>query len=97
MIYPTIHMNGTSANMLKEGYLEAHRAIKDAADKVCAVEFNARDYYVAGPDAWTQAREEHNGRINRLHAVADELMQILEHIQTNIDEKERRERERTKY
>jgi len=88
MILPTLHTNGTSPEMLKEGYLAAYRAVTAADESLCAVEFNGRDYYPQGPDAWTTARAEHQHRLARLRCVAAELMQVLEHIQDEISRRE---------
>ena len=54
-ILPTIHSNGSSAKSLTEDYSHARRAVGEAMTALKAVDFNARDYYVQGPTAWTQA------------------------------------------
>lgn len=87
MILPTIHMNGTSAEELRKGYLEAWRAINAAREEMGKIEFNARDYYPQGHEAWKQARAEHEARLRKLTDTADELMDILEVIQSAIDAK----------
>ena len=77
---PIIHINGTSATMLTEGYLAAHRAVEGAFDTVSGIEFNARDYYVSpDPDAWKKARAEHSARLDKLREVSEELNAIAEH------------------
>lgn len=80
MILPTIHLNGTSAEMLLEGYLDANRAVLDAADVLRKIEFNARDYYPQGMEAWDKAVEEMRERHLKLKSVADELAMIANHI-----------------
>jgi hypothetical protein len=92
IILPTVHMNGTSPGMLKEGYLEAYRAVKNAEAQLIGVEFNGRDYYPQGDAAWKKAREEHGARLEKLRGIADEIMAILEHVQEVIDAKERQSR-----
>ena len=87
MILPTIHTNGTSPEMLKEGYLEAYRAVTAADATLVAIEFNARDYYPQGPEAWTTARAERQHQLARLRCIAAELMTVLEHIQEALDAK----------
>ena len=94
MILPTIHLNGTSPEMLKKDYLKTWGILGEARDALQAVEFNGRDYYPQGPEAWAQARAEHRDRFARIDALRAELMEILEHLQTPIDEKAQRERER---
>ena len=80
--------------MLKEGYLEAWRTLGEARESLQRVEFNGRDYYPQGPEAWAKARNEHADRFARIDALRAELMLILEHAQVSIDEKEQRERDR---
>ena len=48
MIYPTIHTNGTSPEMLRRGYEDARLAVVKAIQALDAIEFNARDYYPQG-------------------------------------------------
>lgn len=79
MILPTIHSNGTSARMLAEGYSAARIAVEDALVALAAVEFNGRDYYPQGSDAFTAATTEHDARLNALRNVATELAAIEKH------------------
>ena len=63
---PTIHLNGTSRETLAEGYDAAEDALYDLIQAFGRIEFNARDYYVQGPTAWTaavEARQEINRKI----------------------------------
>ena len=80
MTLPTIHMNGTSKRMLLEGYDDAQFAIRQAHDKICKIEFNARDYYPQGPDAWTEAVKERTEILRKLEEVRDYLLKHIEHI-----------------
>ena len=57
MQLPTIHMNGTGAKTLREHYDRADDALFEFKEAFSAIEFNARDYYVDGPDAWGNAVE----------------------------------------
>lgn len=90
MIFPTIHINGTSPEMLVEGYREAYLAVLAAQEAIGKIEFNARDYYPHGPEAWAAARREHQERLQKLQRVADELMEIAMHIQDVVDERKAR-------
>jgi hypothetical protein len=74
---PTIHMNGTGKRMLEEGYNAAYQAVDAAIDAICNVEFNARDYYPQGPEAWGEARDEQNDRLKKLRDVMIDLETIL--------------------
>ena len=79
-IFPTIHTNGTNKFRLLGGYSEARLAIFDAMKKVEAIEFNARDYYPQGSDAWIKAVAEYNDRFESLSKIADEIHLIMEKI-----------------
>lgn len=81
MMYPTIHTNGTGRDMLMRGYLDARIAVLKAMNAIQRIEFNARDYYPQGPDAWPRARDEHSARLKRLHEIEMELLDIAMHIQ----------------
>lgn len=90
MIKPTIHMNGSSADVLVEGYAEASSAITTALEKLAAAAPNARDYYPQGDDAFEQARMEHFARLARLQSVRDELAELAEHVADENDKRRSR-------
>lgn len=71
---PSIHLNGTSREMLREDYMKAYDALIEFRDALQSIEFNARDYYVQGPDAFTRARAERDTQFQR----TGELMAYLE-------------------
>lgn len=77
---PTIHMNGTPAKMLLEGYDELSFALLSAQDAFGKVEFNARDYYPQGPDAWGKARDEWTELQSQLHAIREKVVTVMIHI-----------------
>jgi hypothetical protein len=78
LVYPTIHLNGTSAETLREDYVNAMRAIQDAIEAVEKIEFHMRDYYVIDR-AWPVALEQHRERIKKLHSVKIEMEAIAVH------------------
>ena len=78
-ILPTIHLNGTSAQTLTEGYSEARIAVQAAMDKLQKVEFNARDYYPQGQLAWLNAVSQRQELLNKLSTVQHELFNIEIH------------------
>lgn len=80
---PTIHLNGTSAKDLFSGYRAAMDALQDAQEALGKIEFNARDYYVQGPEAWTQARDEMQERRQKIETVRKDVEAILIHIMDN--------------
>jgi hypothetical protein len=80
MIFPTIHMNGTSRESLSKDYMEAYIAIRDAMDVLAKAGPNGRDYYPQGPEAIVRAQEHHRDQMMRLNSVAEELIGIVEHV-----------------
>ena len=76
MITPTVHMNGTSHKDLTEGYEKADDALRDFIEAFGGIEFNARDYYVQGPETYTQAREERMAINQKLRDIQDYLNAI---------------------
>ena len=80
MIFPTIHLNGTSKQQLLDDYCDVSHALNAAIEKMIENGPNGRDYYPAGDQAFPQAIKEHYDRIEKLHAVKAEIDQIAEHI-----------------
>jgi hypothetical protein len=80
MIYPTVHLNGTSRNQLVEQYTSAYIALGDAVRVMCDNGPNGRDYYLQGPDAITTALAEHSARVDKIREVMAELMAIAERV-----------------
>ncbi len=83
MTLPTIHTNGTHPKDLLEENITAWRAVNDAVKALSKVGPNARDYYVQGDAAFTEAQKEHRARLGKLIEVADELMAIGEYLADN--------------
>jgi hypothetical protein len=77
---PTIHLNGTSREMLLEGYDAAYRKLLKFRRAFREIEFNARDYYVAEPDAWSEACQEREEMQNKINCVIDYLEAHLVHL-----------------
>ncbi len=77
---PTIHLNGTSANVLYEDLANALGAMRAAIMAVEATAPNGRDYYPQGDRALAVAAYEHIDRIARLRSVVAELETLAEHI-----------------
>ncbi len=80
MRIPTIHLNGTSKERLVSGYEKAHRALRVAGEALSEIEFNPRDYYVQGPQAWPEAVREMDERLKALAKIQNEIETILEEI-----------------
>ena len=71
---PLVHLNGTGIKTLTEGYSAADDALHDFIAAFGNIEFNARDYYPAGPDAWgkaVDARQEINQKIRDIEDYLD--------------------------
>jgi hypothetical protein len=80
MMYPTVHLNGTSKRELIDQLCNACMAINTALSTVTDAQPNGRDYYPQGDTATKDALNEHAARIQSLVKVRDELMEIAEHI-----------------
>lgn len=78
-IHPTVNLNGTSRQVLIDGYKTALDAVHDACTKFSAIEFNPRDYQ-EGPGDWTKARIERTAQIVKLRSVARYLEAHLESL-----------------
>lgn len=74
---PTIHLNGTSFTDLRNGYAAAYDAIDKAIDALAAAEFNGRDFYPQGPDAYYQARKERDAAFDKLRAAQQYVGEML--------------------
>lgn len=77
---PTIHLNGTGRKTLLEGYETAYRKLLKFRQAFRAIEFNARDYYVAEPDAWDNACKEREKMLNNIYQLIDYLEEHLVHL-----------------
>jgi hypothetical protein len=80
IMLPTIHTNGTGPRTLYVDYSTARLAVIDSIKRLEMMEFNSRDYFMHGMDAWKKAQAQHRARLNQLQSVADELEQIAEHV-----------------
>lgn len=80
---PTVHLGGTSYKMLTEGYEEAHYTLGLFAKSFGSIEFNGRDYYQQGPDAWTAAVE---ARIEMNEKIRDLVKYLEDHLESLADQ-----------
>lgn len=80
MILPSLHINGTSAAVLRETHEFARARLDEAIAAILATEPNGRDYYPQGPEAFRQAQQEFRERMKRLYGVVDELLAVISHI-----------------
>jgi hypothetical protein len=68
---PTIHLNGTGAQSLKDEYRAVRQAVEAAGDALAAATCNARDFYPQDPGAWQRARSEREEAFRLLRMVSD--------------------------
>lgn len=92
MTFPTLHLNGTGAQTLIDGYADAATKVREALDALNAIEFHRRDYYVQDDDgaAWHKARAEHDNRLLQLASVLDELQVIALNVSDQRDARDAR-------
>lgn len=83
---PTIHLNGTGAKTIFDENLEAMTAIGEALALIQKMEFNMRDYYPQGPDAYSAARAERNVHVEAIRKAKEHFMAIAMHAQEFIKE-----------
>lgn len=93
MTYPTIHLNGTAAEELRDGYLNASAALHNAALLLDECAPNGRDYYPQGAAAIDQAVAEHAARVKQLAKVYVDLAELAGWCQDAIDAREARRKE----
>jgi hypothetical protein len=83
---PSIHLNGTDAQSLFDGYKAAYEAVRDARTALRDCAPNGRDYYVQeatpgrGMDASVEAMEEHRVRMAALAAIESDLETLAIHV-----------------
>lgn len=82
MEYPTIHLNGTSAEGLLYDIQQAYSAIGVAHDKLLLCAPHARDYYVKQDyrACYIRASDEHTARLKKLMSILEELGSISDEI-----------------
>jgi hypothetical protein len=83
MTLPTVHLNGTSATELTEGYSNARLAMERAITALAKVEFNARDYYVKA-GAWQVAQLDREEMFTQMRRITNDLMKHEWHCADSI-------------
>jgi hypothetical protein len=92
MLTPTIHMNGTAGQDLLLDACTCGDVLRNAIDDIAKRGPNARDYYPQGDAAFSQARDEHRSRMDRLRAILKEYEAMAEAISDEMDEQAARKR-----
>lgn len=79
---PTIHMNGSNAESLKNEYRAAWDAAGELLGALRNIDLNSRDYYVKPePNAFDQARDQACARYTAVSKIRGELETIILSIQ----------------
>lgn len=81
MMIPTIHLNGTSRDSLREQQLDVLGHLRKAERALHEAGPNGRDYYPQGEGALSKAQAEHADRLARLKALMVEVYALAEAIQ----------------
>lgn len=89
LIAPTVHLNGTSGDILEAQLLRVVSDLRTALGSAHDATPNARDYYVQGSDAFPAASNQHVRRVGLLQAVLKEYDELLEAV---TDQNEQRKR-----
>ena len=84
MELPTIHLNGTGANSLRDEYHKVRLAAKATADALADATCNARDFYPQEPEALQQAQAERREMFRLLELVQNYAEQWESHAADNI-------------
>lgn len=84
MLIPTVHLNGTSGEVLRYQWLAAGKALDAALSALCDSGPNARDYYVQGTDAPFTAQREHEARVKALRQMRDDVAAVVDGIEEQL-------------
>jgi hypothetical protein len=74
---PTVHLNGTSFNDLRDEYAAAYDAIDQAIDALAAATLNGRDYYMQAEGSYYQARSERDAALGQLRQARQYAGEML--------------------
>lgn len=82
---PTIHLNGSGAENLREEYTAALNALHHARNALVHSTLNMRDFYPQGDEAYINAREERTNAFRKLQEVEEYLTDWVIHCHDHID------------
>lgn len=80
MTFPQIHINGTSRETLFLGYQNASDKLREFITAWQAIEFNVRDYYPMGDDAFSAAANMRQEMETKIRDVKVYLDAHVEHV-----------------
>ena len=87
VIVPTVHLNGTSAEELRDQLQAAIEALRTAQRMLVQAAPNGRDYYPQGNSATETAMWRHACRYTDLNRMLSELEEQRDHVQAVLDYK----------
>lgn len=71
---PTIHLNGTSPEMLRDDYEKVYWSVSQAIEALKKAEFNPRDFYPQGEEEWQTAKREREEIFKKLRDAKEYAM-----------------------
>ena len=85
---PTVHLNGTSRDMLLKGEMKVHDALNELSEAMSACTFHSRDYYLQDDDpysyeSYNKAKEERMKHIENLRAFKQYNLEQVMHIRSS--------------
>ena len=80
MRLPSIHLNGSDAQSLFDGYKAAYEAVKAAQAALAQCAPNGRDYYLQTGNATNEAMAEHRARMAALETIERDLETFALHV-----------------
>lgn len=81
---PTIHLNGSGAENLREEYTAALNALHYARTALVHATLNMRDFYPQGDEAYIQAREERTEAFRKIQEIEEYLTDWVIHCHDHI-------------
>ena len=82
---PTVHLNGTPAEHLRDDLQAAIEALRTGAQAMAAAAPNGRDYYVQDAGAIQRVMNQHARRCTDLDRILTELTEMRDHVQAVLD------------
>lgn len=91
MLAPLVHLNGSHGPELARRLEASALALRGALETMVeGMAPNARDYYPISDDAFSQARREHEARIEKVRDVLAEVEAIWENVQGQVEARDAR-------
>lgn len=82
---PTIHLNGSGAENLREEYTAALNALHYAREALVHTTLNMRDFYPQGDEGYIAARKERTEAFRKLQEIEEYLADWVVHCHNHIE------------